>query len=44
MGSAGGSNGEPLPTRSRGAGRQNSKKLLGSERCHDNAPDLKPDV
>lgn len=36
------SNGEPSPTRSRGADRQNSKKLLGSERCNDAAPHLKP--
>jgi len=28
----------PLPTKSRSAGRQNSKKLLGSERCNDDAP------
>jgi len=44
MVSAGGSNGEPLPTKSRGAGRQNSKKLLGPERCNDDAPHLYPQL
>lgn len=42
--SAGGSNGEPLPTKSRGAGRQNSKKLLGPERCNGDAPHLYPQL
>ncbi|MCY1525600.1 hypothetical protein D9M68_605840 [compost metagenome] len=42
--SAGGGNGEPMPTKSRGADRQDSKKLLGSERCNDDTPHLQPQL